>query len=198
MLAGRRAFAGATAAETLAATLRDEPEEPAILALSAAAPLGWVLKRCLAKDPDQRYDSTRDLALELARIRAQLTAPVPLAPAQSSDGAARVRRLWIPVFVATVLVLATAVYWGRRSPQPLFTQITFGRGTRGWGAMRRTGDGRLLGRMGRRGVPTLSQGAARAAVFSHCRWRHRWACWPCRAPASWRWPRVCARGYQVA
>ena len=33
------------------------------------APLCWAIERCLAKEPDKRYVSTRDLARELAAIR---------------------------------------------------------------------------------------------------------------------------------
>ena len=32
-------------------------------------PLVWFTERCLAKDPDERYASTRDLARDLARLR---------------------------------------------------------------------------------------------------------------------------------
>src|SRR5262249_37207952 len=73
LLTGRRAFQKETAPQTLAAILEDEPE--AILKLNprAPAPLRWVVERCLAKDPRQRYDSTADLARELRTLRDRLT-----------------------------------------------------------------------------------------------------------------------------
>ncbi len=69
MVTGKRAFQRSTAAETLVAILR-EPAEPITRQnRDAPAPLCWAIERCLAKEPDKRYVSTRDLARELATIR---------------------------------------------------------------------------------------------------------------------------------
>jgi predicted ATPase len=69
VVTGKRAFERATVSETLVAILR-EPHEPiATQNCDAPAPLCWAIERCLAKEPDRRYNSTRDLALELAAIR---------------------------------------------------------------------------------------------------------------------------------
>ena len=69
MVAGKRAFQRSTAAETLVAILREQPEPVGRQNRDAPAPLCWVIERCLAKEPDKRYVSTRDLARELAAIR---------------------------------------------------------------------------------------------------------------------------------
>ena len=69
MVAGRRAFSKPTAAETLVAILREHPEPVGAQNPDAPAPLCWAIERCLAKEPDKRYVSTRDLARELAAIR---------------------------------------------------------------------------------------------------------------------------------
>jgi Tol biopolymer transport system component len=69
MATGQRAFARGTTAESLVAIIKDEPEPPPALLPQAPAPLRWVIERCLAKDPDERYASTRDLARDLARLR---------------------------------------------------------------------------------------------------------------------------------
>src|SRR6266849_4980999 len=69
MVAGKRAFQGSTAAETLVAILREPPEPITRQNRDAPAPLRWAIERCLAKEPDKRYVSTRDLARELAAIR---------------------------------------------------------------------------------------------------------------------------------
>ncbi|MEO8587144.1 MAG: protein kinase [Acidobacteriota bacterium] len=66
---GRRAFQRATSAETIVAVMREEPEPIAKLNPRLPAPLRWIVERCLAKDPDQRYASTRDLARDLANLR---------------------------------------------------------------------------------------------------------------------------------
>jgi len=72
MATGSPAFKKKTHAETTAAILRDEPERLGAKTLQAPAPFVWIVERCLAKDPKQRYDSTRDLARDLAAVRDRL------------------------------------------------------------------------------------------------------------------------------
>src|SRR6266403_4598055 len=69
MVTGKRAFPRSTAAETLVAILREQAEPIGGQNPDAPAPLCWAIERCLAKEPDKRYVSTRDLARELAAIR---------------------------------------------------------------------------------------------------------------------------------
>src|ERR1700683_5223009 len=69
MVPEKRPFQRSTAAETLVAILREEAEPVAAKNRNAPAPLCWAIERCLAKDPDKRYVSTRDLARELVAIR---------------------------------------------------------------------------------------------------------------------------------
>src|SRR5437667_12179260 len=66
---GKRAFQRSTAAETLVAILREQAEPIGVQNPDAPAPLCWAIERCLAKEPEKRYVSTRDLARELAAIR---------------------------------------------------------------------------------------------------------------------------------
>jgi predicted ATPase len=76
MATGTPAFKKKTHAETTAAILRDEPERLGAKMLQVPAPFIWIVERCLAKDPKQRYASTRDLARDLAAVRDRL-ADVP-------------------------------------------------------------------------------------------------------------------------
>ena len=69
MVTGKRPFQRSTAAETLVAILRERAESIALQNRDAPAPLCWAIDRCLAKEPDKRYVSTRDLARELAAIQ---------------------------------------------------------------------------------------------------------------------------------
>ena len=55
---GKRAFERPTSAETMAAILRDDPEPPPA---TLPQPLRWTMERCLSKDRERRYHSTRDL-----------------------------------------------------------------------------------------------------------------------------------------
>ena len=76
MVTGVAAFRRKTHAETIAAILRDEPQRIGARMPQAPAPFLWIVERCLAKDPNQRYGSTRDLARDLAAVRDRL-AEVP-------------------------------------------------------------------------------------------------------------------------
>jgi eukaryotic-like serine/threonine-protein kinase len=76
MLAGRRPFKGDSAAETLTAIIREEPEPLSKEGPLVPAPVRWVVERCLAKEPADRYDSTRDLARDLAACRLHLSEAV--------------------------------------------------------------------------------------------------------------------------
>ena len=73
MAAGKRAFQRDSAPETMAAIIRDDPEPLTRAAPSSPAPYRWIVDRCLAKEPDDRYASTRDLARELADLRDHLS-----------------------------------------------------------------------------------------------------------------------------
>ena len=68
MVTGCPAFRRPSAAQTLAAIIEDEPEPIAALNPAVPPPLRWIVERCLAKDPSERYASTRDLARELADV----------------------------------------------------------------------------------------------------------------------------------
>ncbi len=71
MATGRRAFQRKTAVDTLSAILNEDPEPVGQVAPQAAVPLRWIVERCLEKEPDHRYASTRDLAREFSRAVAQ-------------------------------------------------------------------------------------------------------------------------------
>jgi len=86
MVTGFPAFQKKTRAETTAAILRDEPERIGSRMLQAPPPLIWIVERCLAKDPGQRYASTRDLARDLAAVRERLAdAPARLSEPRPSN-----------------------------------------------------------------------------------------------------------------
>jgi RNA polymerase sigma-70 factor, ECF subfamily len=74
MSTGRKAFPGQSVAEVMAAVLRDDPME-----LNSAprlpAELNEVVARCLAKQPDQRFQSAGDLAIALKRLGGEIGKP---------------------------------------------------------------------------------------------------------------------------
>ena len=69
MSPGARAFEGSTRASLVSAILRDEPRSVSQLQPMAPAPLDRLVRKCLAKDPEDRWQSARDVGSELEWVR---------------------------------------------------------------------------------------------------------------------------------
>jgi Tol biopolymer transport system component len=113
MLAGRRAFARDTSAETLTAILREEPP-PLSPSAETSGELERIVSHCLEKSPEERFQSARDLAFHLRETLAASTAARPKRrplPRRAS------RIAWLSG--AALLVLGTAAFFAwraRRAP----------------------------------------------------------------------------------
>ncbi len=135
MATGLRAFVRTTAVETLTAILRDEPTP--LLQVDPKLPQAfcWLVERCLAKDPDERYASTRDLARDLANLRDRLSREA-LAHTSPIGALARPRPARGRAFALLAACLAVTAAVGlasglllRPSSEPAFRRLTFRRGT---------------------------------------------------------------------
>src|SRR2546423_7077994 len=71
---GRKAFEGKDAVESLNKIIREPVAPIGDLNPSAPADLQRVVRRCLAKDPDERYQTIKDVAIELKEVRRELEA----------------------------------------------------------------------------------------------------------------------------
>ncbi|MEX1245423.1 MAG: protein kinase [Thermoanaerobaculia bacterium] len=144
MATGKRAFLKKTGAETLSAIINEEPAPMATVSPQAPAPLRWTVERCLAKDPEARYASTRDLARELATIGGHLSE----ASSGGTLAAAPRRRTGLNQVLAAAALLAASLLAGRmlwKEPplsQPSFQRLTFRSGF--VSAARFTPDGRTI------------------------------------------------------
>ena len=69
MATGQRPFRRRTGGETLAAIIQDEPTPATSLIPKLPVALGTVIRRCMAKEPEKRYGSTEELALEIKALR---------------------------------------------------------------------------------------------------------------------------------
>src|SRR5262245_8940396 len=133
MLTGKRAFQRATAVETLSAIIRDEPEPVATVNPKVPMNVRWIVERCLAKNVEERYGSTSDLARDLQNLRdhfstvANWNASAPVATTSSSI--TRLFRVFVAAALAA-LVLVVAIGFLRRDSArtPIFHQISFGHG----------------------------------------------------------------------
>jgi Tol biopolymer transport system component len=97
MLGGRKAFEGKSAAALTAAILTSDPPPLATLG-PTPAPLDQLVRQCLAKNRDDRWQSAHDVRKQLEWIRASLTQPQP------SRG-----KTWMWTGVAVLLVAAVAL-----------------------------------------------------------------------------------------
>jgi predicted ATPase/tRNA A-37 threonylcarbamoyl transferase component Bud32 len=73
MATGKHPFQKQTQVQTLLAIVQEEPKPISSLNPEVPAPLCWVIERCLAKEPENRYFSTRDLVRDLTAIRDRLS-----------------------------------------------------------------------------------------------------------------------------
>ena len=103
MISGRRAFAHPTAAETMAAILNEDPPDLLDAGKSVPAEVSQLLAHCLAKDPEQRFQSARDLAYALKAVAAGSGAPI------MGDAARKNRRPLAYAAIASVLALLAVV-----------------------------------------------------------------------------------------
>ncbi|HEY3025158.1 MAG TPA: protein kinase [Pyrinomonadaceae bacterium] len=134
MVTGDRAFRGESGVETMNAILKEEPPPLQISERGIAPGLERVITHCLEKQPQNRFQSARDLAFGLESLSSQSGVYSPIASGILVAEKAR-RRLW-PVLAALTLIgaslLALAFFLGRNSasPQlPAYTQLTFRRGS---------------------------------------------------------------------
>ena len=111
MATGRKAFAGDSKASLTAAILTSEP--PPITKIQPMTPpaLERVVKRCLAKDPEERWQTACDLASELKWV-AEVGGAISAAAAEAAAPkpvTARRRREQLAWAMAGVLLIATIV-----------------------------------------------------------------------------------------
>jgi eukaryotic-like serine/threonine-protein kinase len=105
MVTGARTFSGRTGAETLSSILRDEPPDPRQTQRELPADVARVILHCLKKEPDQRFQSARDLAFDLNAILAGSAVTAPAAPLVDSRGRL-LRRAGAAVAAAAILLAA--------------------------------------------------------------------------------------------
>ena len=131
MVTGKRAFDRDTAAQTLSAIIQDDPETIASSAPRTPAPVRWIVERCLAKDPEERYASTRDLARELKSVQDHFSDLNSTSEVTVTAPAALQARQWLRIWsFASLLIIAgltTALLLNRPQPQepPVLHTLTF-------------------------------------------------------------------------
>jgi Tol biopolymer transport system component len=134
MVTGQRAFRGASQVETMNAILKEDPPDFTTLNPALPTALDRIVRRCLEKQPAERFHSAHDLAIALEAIAGSshpsgsaVTVGAPIRPA---------RRIVAPLAVAAALVMvAVGAFVAARltsgpaaSTPPTFRRLTFRRG----------------------------------------------------------------------
>ena len=118
MATGRKPFEGETAISTISSIVKEQPKS--VLELNRGLPrhLGRILDRCLAKDPDRRYQSALELRNELEVLdRESKSGELEMWVPSSATGRARTKKSGVPVvvFVAALALVVAGTFLGTRT-----------------------------------------------------------------------------------
>ncbi len=129
MLSGRSPFKGESAVETMSAILKEDPADLSETSRSLPAGLERLVRHCLEKRPEQRFQSARDIGFDLETMSSAASVPAAtLVPAGT-------RRRWLrraALALVPVAALIVGLVLGSRmrsGASPNFQQLTFQRGT---------------------------------------------------------------------
>jgi hypothetical protein len=104
MLTGRKAFDGQTQVSLIGSILKDEPPPIAIVTPLTPPALDWVVRKCLAKAPEKRWQSASDLVSQLEWLTQSRSAGPSILPAAFATSSAR--RVWTLAVGAGLLIAA--------------------------------------------------------------------------------------------
>ena len=120
MLTGQRPFDGDTPASTLSAIIKDTPQSASDLKPSIPRDLAKLLRRCLAKDPERRFQTCKDVRNELEDLKEALSTGELQASDRAVSTRARSSPVWILAGAVALVVLGAllgALLWSPgRSP----------------------------------------------------------------------------------
>jgi len=131
MISGQKAFRGDSAADTITAILTKEPPDLAQTNKDVHSGLDRIVRHCIEKNPEERFQSARDIAFDLESL-SNVSTPTGVFAAPP----AATRRRWlVPALAAAAIALAVGLMAGYHSgkqagyvPPPNYQQLTFRRG----------------------------------------------------------------------
>jgi Tol biopolymer transport system component len=131
MLSGKRAFHGDSAADTMSAILREDPPDLSATNRDVHPGLDRIVRHCLEKNPEERFQSASDLAFDLEALTG-VSGPGTVAAAVLRRGRGRRLLLLAAAAVASAITLAVTFLLGQRTAQPepaSFHRVTWRHGT---------------------------------------------------------------------
>ena len=129
MLSGRRAFKGATAADTMSAILKEDPPELGETHSDIPPAVERIVRHCLEKNPEERFRSAHDVAFALENVSHTSQSSVAIQPAREATWLAAWKRVLGAVAIAAIAAV-TFLLWRATRPSslPTFRRLTFERG----------------------------------------------------------------------
>ncbi|MSO48704.1 MAG: serine/threonine-protein kinase [Acidobacteria bacterium] len=117
MLTGKKVFEGKTQASLIGAIMKAEPRPVSHLAQMTPPVLDHVVSRCLAKDPDDRWQTAHDLMIQLAWIsRSRTDTTVSPAIAEAERKSQRLTMILTASALAVAAALAAPAYFYLQGP----------------------------------------------------------------------------------
>ena len=130
MLSGTRPFAAATGADAMSAVLSRDPAELVTPDGTTPPALDRLIRRCLEKAPEQRFQSARDLAFALEAITSETVSPSVGESRPAAQIARRPRRRELAAWALATLSAATLVWlYFQRTNGSIAPALTVGRFT---------------------------------------------------------------------
>src|SRR5437899_152409 len=117
MATGKKAFSGSSQASLISAIMKEEPAPIATLQPMTPPALERVVKTCLAKDPEERWQSAHDLKSELAWI-AQAGSQAGVAAPVVATRRSREKTAWALAAAFLLAALLLGIGYARRAPEP--------------------------------------------------------------------------------
>jgi len=127
MLAGHRAFSGETEVDTITAVLREDPPEIRLDGNDVPAAFEQIVRHCLEKEPENRFQSARDLAFALNTV-----SDVPSGRHRTFLGWRSRLPRWALLLTAGLVAVAAGLLAGailKPVHDPVYRRLTFERGT---------------------------------------------------------------------
>ncbi len=127
MLAGHRAFSGETEVDTITAVLREDPPEIRLGGNDVPAAFEQIVRHCLEKEPENRFQSARDLAFALNTV-----SDVPSGRHRTFLGWRSRLPRWASLLTAALVAVAAGLLGGailKPVHNPVYRRLTFERGT---------------------------------------------------------------------
>ena len=125
MATGKRPFSGKTNISTLSAIIKDNPPSVSELKHTLPRHLGRIINRCLAKEPERRYQSVLDVRNELEGLMGEVSSGdvhIPAAERRPRIVSGKTARIGALAVVGLVAVVAAIALWPRAQDGP--TQVS--------------------------------------------------------------------------